>query len=91
MRRTVPYVPVVVKGSSHRRQTSIVGMRDREKRIALLTTPIHEGWLNQMEIYFCVSGSVFDDSGAENRLSLTLNTAEPLSGREIVADQSSRG
>lgn len=45
---------VVDNGSSHRGQTSVVRMRERDKRIVLVHTPIHASWLNQVEIYFSI-------------------------------------
>jgi DDE superfamily endonuclease len=43
---------VVDNGSSHRGQTSIRRMKQKDRRIILLHTPIHASWLNQVEIYF---------------------------------------
>ena len=45
---------IVDNGSSHRGQTSVARMRERDKRIILVHTPIHASWLNQVEIYFLI-------------------------------------
>jgi hypothetical protein len=45
---------VVDNGSSHRGQTSVERMRQRDKRIILVHTPVHASWLNQVEIYFSI-------------------------------------
>ncbi len=45
---------VVDNGSSHRGQTSVVRMRQLDKRIILVHTPVHASWLNQVEIYFSI-------------------------------------
>jgi hypothetical protein len=45
---------IVDNGSSHRGQASVQRMRQRDKRIILLHTPIHASWLNQVEIYFSI-------------------------------------
>jgi DDE superfamily endonuclease len=41
-------------GSSHRGQSSVARMRERDKRIILVHTPVHASWLNQVEIYFSI-------------------------------------
>ena len=41
-------------GSSHRGLTSVERMKQRDKRILLVHTPIHASWLNQVEIYFSI-------------------------------------
>ena len=41
-------------GSSHRGKASVERMRERDKRIVLVHTPIHASWLNQVEIYFSI-------------------------------------
>jgi len=45
---------IVDNGSSHRGQASVERMRQRDKRIILVHTPIHGSWLNQVEIYFSI-------------------------------------
>jgi DDE superfamily endonuclease len=45
---------VVDNGSSHRGQASVARMRQRDKRIILVHTPVHGSWLNQVEIYFSI-------------------------------------
>lgn len=45
---------IVDNGSSHRGQASVERMRQRDKRIILVHTPIHASWLNQVEIYFSI-------------------------------------
>ncbi len=45
---------VVDNGSSHRGKTSVDRMRRRDKRIALVHTPVHASWMNQVEIYFSI-------------------------------------
>jgi hypothetical protein len=45
---------IVDNGSSHRGQASVERMRERDKRIVLVHTPIHASWLNQVEIYFSI-------------------------------------
>jgi DDE superfamily endonuclease len=45
---------VVDNGSSHRGQASVKRMRQRDKRIILVHTPVHASWLNQVEIYFSI-------------------------------------
>jgi hypothetical protein len=45
---------IVDNGSSHRGQASVQRMRQRDKRIILVHTPIHASWLNQVEIYFSI-------------------------------------
>ena len=41
-------------GSSHRGRASVERLRQRDKRIILVHTPIHASWLNQVEIYFSI-------------------------------------
>jgi hypothetical protein len=45
---------IVDNGSSHRGQTSIRRMQQRDRRIVLVHTPVHASWLNQVEIYFSI-------------------------------------
>jgi hypothetical protein len=45
---------IVDNGSSHRGKASVERMRERDKRIVLVHTPIHASWLNQVEIYFSI-------------------------------------
>jgi transposase len=45
---------IVDNGSSHRGKASVERMRQRDKRIILVHTPIHASWLNQVEIYFSI-------------------------------------
>jgi hypothetical protein len=45
---------IVDNGSSHRGKASVQRMRQRDKRIILVHTPIHASWLNQVEIYFSI-------------------------------------
>ena len=45
---------IVDNGSSHRGQAAVTRMRQRDKRIILVHTPIHASWLNQVEIYFSI-------------------------------------
>jgi len=45
---------IVDNGSSHRGQVSVQRMRQRDKRIILVHTPVHASWLNQVEIYFSI-------------------------------------
>ena len=45
---------IVDNGSSHRGKASVERMRQRDKRIVLVHTPIHASWLNQVEIYFSI-------------------------------------
>jgi hypothetical protein len=45
---------VVDNGSSHRGQRSVERMRQCDKRIILVHTPVHASWLNQVEIYFSI-------------------------------------
>jgi len=45
---------IVDNGASHRGQASVQRMRQRDKRIILVHTPIHASWLNQVEIYFSI-------------------------------------
>jgi hypothetical protein len=45
---------VVDNGSSHRGQASVKRMRELDKRIILVHTPVHASWLNQVEIYFSI-------------------------------------
>jgi hypothetical protein len=45
---------VVDNGSSHRGQRAVERMRQRDKRIVLVHTPIHASWLNQVEVYFSI-------------------------------------
>ncbi len=45
---------VVDNGSSHRGETSRRRLRQLDRRITLLHTPVHASWLNQVEIYFSI-------------------------------------
>src|SRR5262245_1837210 len=45
---------IVDNGSSHRGATSIERLRQQDRRIILVHTPIHASWLNQIEIYFSI-------------------------------------
>ena len=45
---------IVDNGSSHRGKASVDRLRERDKRIFLVHTPIHASWLNQVEIYFSI-------------------------------------
>src|SRR5262245_10855056 len=45
---------VVDNGSSHRGQAAIRRMRQRDRRIVLVHTPVHASWLNQVEAYFSI-------------------------------------
>jgi hypothetical protein len=45
---------IVDNGSSHRGKASIERMRQHDKRIILMHTPIYASWLNQVEIYFSI-------------------------------------
>ncbi len=45
---------IVDNGSSHRAERSADELRARHSRIAIVHTPIHASWLNQIEIYFSI-------------------------------------
>jgi len=45
---------VVDNGSSHRGERSAEELRARHPRIAIVHTPTHASWLNQIEIYFSI-------------------------------------
>jgi hypothetical protein len=45
---------IVDNGSSHRGQASIDRLQGRWNNLVLVHTPVHAGWLNQVEIYFSV-------------------------------------
>ena len=45
---------IVDNGSSHRGKSSVERMRQYDRRIVLVHTPIHASWLNQVEIYFSI-------------------------------------
>ena len=44
----------VDNGSSHRGEKSVQRLRQRDRRIILVHTPVHASWLNQVEIYFSI-------------------------------------
>ena len=71
-------------GSSHRGLASVERMKQRDKRIVLVHTPIHASWLNQVEIYFSIiqrkvlTPNDFDDL---DEVRIRLSLYEDLSNR----------
>jgi transposase len=45
---------IVDNGSSHRGERAAAELRERHPRVALVHTPVHASWLNQVEIYFSI-------------------------------------
>jgi transposase len=45
---------VVDNGSSHRGERAAAELRERHPRVAMVHTPVHASWLNQVEIYFSI-------------------------------------
>jgi transposase len=45
---------VVDNGSSHRGERAADELRERHPNIAMVHTPVHASWLNQVEIYFSI-------------------------------------
>jgi hypothetical protein len=45
---------IVDNGSSHRGQRAAEELRARHPRIAVVHTPVHASWLNQIELYFSI-------------------------------------
>jgi hypothetical protein len=67
---------IVDNGSSHRGQTSIQRMKQKDKRIILLHTPVHASWLNQVEIYFSIiERKVLTPNDFENRDAVPVRLA----------------
>ena len=45
---------IVDNGSSHRGERAAAELRERHPRVAMVHTPVHASWLNQVEIYFSI-------------------------------------
>jgi hypothetical protein len=75
---------VVDNGSSHRGRTSIKRLKQRDKRIVVLHTPVHASWLNQVEVYFSmIQRKVLTPNDFANleELRVRLRLYEELSNR----------
>jgi len=75
---------IVDNGSSHRGMASVKRMRQRDKRILLVHTPVHASWLNQVEIYFSIIQRKVltpNDFANVNAIRVRLALYEELSNR----------
>jgi hypothetical protein len=75
---------IVDNGSSHRGRASVQRLKERDKRIVLLHTPVHASWLNQVEVYFSlVQRKVLTPNDFANleELRVRLRLYEELSNR----------